>query len=296
MPWLGEIPAHWRVQPGFSTFRQKQQKNVGLVESTVLSLSYGRIIVKPVEKLHGLVPASFETYQIVNPGDIIVRPTDLQNDWTSLRVGIARDRGIITSAYLCLQPIAALSPDYLFYLLHSYDLLKVFYGMGSGLRQNLDFSDLKRMPVVVPPPSEQAAIVRFLEHIDRRVNRFVSAKRRLVALLNEQKQAIIHRAVTRGLDPDVQLKPSGVAWLGDVPEHWAVKKLKWLARFNPSKSELGEKVQPDSRVTFLPMEKVGTNGQVDYSALRNAKEVWQGFTYFQRGDVVMAKITPCFER
>ena len=78
VPWLGDVPAHWRVQPGFSTFRQKQQKNVGLVESTVLSLSYGRIIVKPVEKLHGLVPASFETYQIVNPGDIIVRPTDLQ--------------------------------------------------------------------------------------------------------------------------------------------------------------------------------------------------------------------------
>ena len=230
VPWLGAIPAHWRLQPGFSTFRQKQRKNIGLVETTVLSLSYGRIIVKPIEKLHGLVPASFETYQIVNPGDIIVRPTDLQNDWTSLRVGIARDRGIITSAYLCLQPVDALSPDYLFHLLHSYDLLKVFYGMGSGLRQNLDFSDLKRMPVAVPPPSEQATIVRFLEHIDRRVNRFVRAKRRLVALLNEQKQAIIHRAVTRGLDPDVRLKPSGVAWLGDVPEGWRIWQIGHFAK------------------------------------------------------------------
>ncbi len=81
--WLGKLPAHWHVQPGTAAFRQKQQKNTGMVETTVLSLSYGNVVVKPPEKLHGLVPASFETYQIIKPGDIIIRPTDLQNDWTS---------------------------------------------------------------------------------------------------------------------------------------------------------------------------------------------------------------------
>lgn len=223
--WLGKIPAHWQVQPGFSVFRPKQQKNTGMVETVVLSLSYGRIIVKPEEKLHGLVPTSFETYQIIEPGDIVIRPTDLQNDKTSLRVGLVRDRGIITSAYLCLRVAGPIIPEYGYLLLHTYDLKKIFYGMGSGLRQNLDFTDLKRMPVIVPPHEEQERIVAFLDNLDRHVNRFIRDKRRLIALLNEQKQAIIRRVVTRGLDPTILLKPSGVEWLGEVPAHWKIVKL-----------------------------------------------------------------------
>lgn len=229
VPWLGEIPAHWEIGPGFSAFREKKVKNTGMVENTVLSLSYGKIVVKPPEKLHGLVPASFETYQIVEPTDIIIRPTDLQNDWTSLRVGLARNRGIITSAYMCLRTIAPTIPDYGYLLLHAYDLMKVFYGMGSGLRQNLDFSDLKRMPVLLPPPDEQRAIARFLEAIDRLTRRYISAQRRLIALLTEQKQALIQQAVTRGLNPDAPLKDWGIEWLGKIPAHWEVKRLKRTA-------------------------------------------------------------------
>ena len=100
--WLGQIPKHWQMRPAFSVFCPINERNIGFKEKTILSLSYGRIIVKPLSKLYGLVPESFETYQIVNPNDIIIRPTDLQNDHTSLRVGIVRTRGIITSAYLVL--------------------------------------------------------------------------------------------------------------------------------------------------------------------------------------------------
>ena len=229
VPWLGEAPAHWRLSPGFAVYREKQHKNSGMAETSVLSLSYGSVVVKSADKLHGLVPESFETYQIVDPGEIIIRPTDLQNDHVSLRVGAVNDRGIITSAYLCLRTIGEMTADYGYLLLHAYDLKKVFYGMGSGLRQNLDFTDLKRMPALVPTRDEQYAIARFLDHADRRIDRLVRAKRRLIALLNEQKQAIIHRAVTRRLDPNVRLKPSGVEWLGDVPEDWEVRRLKFLA-------------------------------------------------------------------
>jgi type I restriction enzyme, S subunit len=218
--WLGGVPHHWRPEPGFAAFREKQVSNVGMQEKTVLSLSYGRIVVKPPEKLHGLVPKSFETYQVVEPGDIIIRSTDLQNDWNSLRVGLVRDRGIITSAYLCLRITSVLSAEYCYHLLHAFDLMKVFYGMGSGLRQNLAFSDFKRLPLFVPPLDEQAGIVRFLEHANRKIDGFIRAKKKLIGLLNEQKQAIIHRAVTRGLNPDARLKPSGIAPLGDIPKHW----------------------------------------------------------------------------
>ena len=139
LPWLSHIPAHWQELPGFSAYRERQVKNTGMIESTVLSLSYGKLVVKPPERLHGLVPMSFETYQIVDPGNIIIRPTDLQNDWTSLRVGLAKEKGIITSAYLCLNTVGPLVPEYGYLLLHTYDLRKVFYGL-VRITQNLSFS------------------------------------------------------------------------------------------------------------------------------------------------------------
>jgi type I restriction enzyme S subunit len=185
-------------------------------------------VVKSAKKLHGLVPASFETYQIVEPGDIIVRPTDLQNDWVSLRFGLSRNRGIITSAYLCFLTKPGLTREYGHLLLHTYDLMKVFYGLGSGLRQNLDWNDFKYLPCPVPPLPEQQAIVRFLDYMDRRIRHYIRVKKQLTTLLNEQKQAIIQKAVTGGLDPNVRFKPSDVEWLGDVPEHWEILPLKYL--------------------------------------------------------------------
>ncbi|MBI3376335.1 MAG: restriction endonuclease subunit S [Betaproteobacteria bacterium] len=182
--------------------------------------------MKPPEKLRGLVPESFETYQIVDPGNIIVRTTDLQNDHTSLRIGHSQNRGIITSAHMCLETTDRVLNEFGYQFLNAYDLLKIIYGFGSGLRQNLDFSHIKRMPVLVPSHPEQAAIARFLDHADRRIRRYIRAKQTLNQLLEEQKQAIIHRAVTRGLDPNVRLKPSGVEWLGEVPEHWEVLPLR----------------------------------------------------------------------
>jgi len=230
VPWLGKIPAHWDVKPGFAFLSERKEKNTGMKESTVLSLSYGQIVVKPPEKLHGLVPESFETYQIAVPGNIIIRGTDLQNDKTSLRVGKVRNRGIITSAYLCLQANEKINPDYAHLLLHGYDLMKSYYGMGSGLRQNLDFSDFKRLPVLVHSSTEQSKIHQYVESIHAQINKFIRNKRRLIELLKEQKQNVINQAVTRGLDPNVKLKPSGVEWIGDIPGHWEMRKITHLYR------------------------------------------------------------------
>ncbi len=228
LQWLGQVPAHWELRPAFGAFVPIGERNVGMREKTVLSLSYGRIVVKPAHKLHGLVPESFETYQIVNPGDIVIRTTDLQNDHTSLRVAIVRNRGIITSAYLALHVKVGVEPEFGYQFLNVWDMTKAIYGYGSGLRQGLDFSHFKRMPVALPPPAEQAAIVRFLSWATGRLERTIRAKRNVIALLIEQKQAIIHRAVTRGIDPKVPLKDSGIAWLGDIPQHWEVRRAKQL--------------------------------------------------------------------
>jgi type I restriction enzyme S subunit len=195
LSWLGEVPAHWQSRPGFSQLADKKVKNTGMVENQVLSLSYGRIVIKPPEKLRGLVPESFETYQIVDPGDIIIRSTDLQNDWTSLRVGIVRERGIITSAYLCLRAMGELNHEYAFQLLHAFDLMKVFYGLGSGLRQNLSFVDFKRLPLFVPPLEEQTAIVQYLNHMDRRIRHYIHAMQKMVVLLAELREVATHNAL-----------------------------------------------------------------------------------------------------
>ena len=236
VPWLGEVPAHWEILPGQACFREKKQANLAFQEKAVLSLSYGQIVVKPPEKLHGLVPSSFETYQIVDPLNIVIRPTDLQNDQNSLRFGLSRHRGIITSAYLCFLTSKRIIPEYGYLLLHSYDLMKIFYGLGSGLRQNLGWTDFKHLPCTTPPLPEQTAIVRFLDHADRRIRRYIRAKQKLIALLEEQKQALIHQAVTGRIDvrtgqPYPAYKPSGVEWLGDVPAHWRLEGSKMSHKF-----------------------------------------------------------------
>jgi len=222
LPWVGQIPSHWEIRPTSGAFAPINSKNVGMKEKVVLSLSYGRVVIKPPEKLHGLVPESFETYQILVPGDIVLRTVDLQNDHTSLRVGFAKNQGIITSAYLALRVKSGLSPEFGFHFLQAWDASKAIYGYGSGLRQNLDFSHFKRMPIPVPPAEEQAAIVRFVGHLNRCVDQAIRSKRKLIALLNEQKQAIIHNAVTRGLDPNAPLKDSAIPWLGQIPSHWEI--------------------------------------------------------------------------
>ncbi len=197
--WTSKVPSSWSEMPGLAVLEENRRTNKGLVEDQVLSLSYGKVIVKPVEKQRGLVPESYEGYQILDPGDIVVRPTDLQNDQTSIRVGHVRDRGIITSAYIGLRPRGEWRDAYAYLYLSVIDSSKRIYGMGSGLRQQLGWDDLKRMPCLVPPVEEQAAIVKYLAHANARIDNAIAAKRRLIALLEEQMASSIDEAIMRSM-------------------------------------------------------------------------------------------------
>ena len=160
--WIGEIPEEWEISPLFSIFKERKQKNYNLKETNILSLSYGKIIRRNTETNMGLLPESFETYNIVDKSNIILRLTDLQNDKTSLRTGLVIERGIITSAYIALESINT-ENVFFHYLLHCYDELKVFYVMGNGVRQNLKFAELSRLPLLVPPLAEQQRIADYLD-------------------------------------------------------------------------------------------------------------------------------------
>lgn len=224
--WLGEVPKHWKVAPGFSVVSERKEKNTGMARSKVLSLSYGKVIVKPEEKLTGLVPESFETYQFVDPGNIVIRPTDMQNDHTSLRTGLAKDQGIITSAYLNLEVSSKHCERFTHYFLHSIDTNKVIYGLGSGLRQNLDYRDFKRFPFLDIPKAEQIAIANFLDEKVSKIDEAIAQKEQLIQLLNERKQIIIQNAVTKGLNPNAPMRDSGIEWIGEIPEHWKIVQFR----------------------------------------------------------------------
>jgi type I restriction enzyme S subunit len=204
--WSTTVPAHWQVMPGMAVLTENKARNTGLTESQVLSLSYGRVIIKPVEKQRGLVPDSYEGYQILEPGDIVIRPTDLQNDQRSIRVGRVRDRGIITSAYIGLRSKEPWTTDYAYLYLTAVDSTKRIYGMGSGLRQQLGWPDLKRMPCLVPPADEQAAIVKYLAHANARIDKAIAAKRRLIDLLAEEKVALLARVIGDAAADRMRLK------------------------------------------------------------------------------------------
>jgi type I restriction enzyme S subunit len=242
--------------------KERQRKNIGNKESNVLSLSYGKIIRRDVESNFGLLPESFETYQIVKPGNIVLRLTDLQNDKRSLRTGRVEEQGIITSAYTCLDVGEKMDGKFAHYLLHGYDLLKVFYQLGAGVRQTMKFDDLKRLLVLVPPLPEQQTIAAYLDRQTAKIDALIAKKQRLLELLAEQRAALISQAVTKGLNPDVKMKDSGVAWLGQVPSHWEVKRLKHVvSKIGSGKTPRGgNEVYSKEGVIFIRSQNVHFDG------------------------------------
>lgn len=201
--WLGRIPAHWEEKFLQQVCSVKKEKNTGNRENNVLSLSYGYVIRKR-DVYSGLVASDFSTYQIVRKGDIILRFTDLQNDHNSLRTGLVQETGIITSAYVCITP--TINNSYLHYLLHAYDVRKVFYGMGTGVRQSIGYKDIRHMLVPVPPIDEQEQIAHFLDWKISGIDRMISIRQKQITGFAELKKALITQTVTRGNWERVRLK------------------------------------------------------------------------------------------
>lgn len=196
IPYVRFIPTHWDMHPLYCYFAERKNKNLLGKENNLLSLSYGRVIRKDINSNGGLLPESFNTYNIVEEGDIIIRPTDLQNDKRSLRTGIVNEHGIITSAYIALMAKAHIVPAYYHYLLHAFDVMKVFYNMGNGVRQGLNFSEFSRLMVFEPLYEEQKAIAAYLDKKCSEINTVISDKQSQLATLDEYKKSLIFEYVT----------------------------------------------------------------------------------------------------
>lgn len=196
IPWADTIPAHWNVHPVYNYFSERVHKNIFGNEQNLLSLSYGKIIRKDINAFGGLLPASYNTYNIVEIGDIVIRPTDLQNDKRSLRTGLVTEHGIITSAYIALKPNDNIYSPYYHYLLHSYDVKKVFYNMGNGVRQGLNYCEFSRLKLIEPPLTEQKAIADFLDTKCAAIDQAITDKTTQIETLKAYKASLIYEYVT----------------------------------------------------------------------------------------------------
>lgn len=196
--WIKEIPYHWHVKPFKIVFSENKVKNDLKEDYPVLSLSYGNVVFKNHESNMGLVPLSYDSYQIIEPETLVFRFTDLQNDHKSLRVGLARKKGIITSAYLAVikNSKIRLSMEYAYLLLHSYDIDKVFYQFGGGVRQSIGFQDVKQLPILIPPPEEQIEILKQYNLQTLKINSLISKAEKEISSIKEYREALITDLVT----------------------------------------------------------------------------------------------------
>ena len=229
--WLGDVPEHWEVRRGKMLVQPVDvRSNTGSEELLTVSAERG-VIPRKSANVSMFKAESYVGYKLCWPGDLVINSL-----WAWAHgLGVSQYHGIVSSAYGVYRPLPKFKchSPFIHYLVRSIPFQWELQVRSKGIwisRLQLTDETFLGASFPLPPPSEQTAIVRYLDHADRRIQRYISGKQKLIKLLEEQKQAIIHRAVTRGLDPDVCLKPSGVEWLGDVPEHWEVVGLKFLSR------------------------------------------------------------------
>jgi type I restriction enzyme S subunit len=258
LPWLGDIPEHWEIKRGKELFSCIDVRSESGGEE-LLTVSSDRGVVPRSSVIVTMFKAeSYVGYKLCWPGDLVINSL-----WAwGGGLGVSRYHGIVSSAY----GIYRLRAKYSEYTHYIHDLVRSaafnweLQVRSKGIwRSRLQLTDEAFLgaPFPLPTETDQLGIVAFLNHVDRRIRRASRAKQKLIRLLEEQKQAIIHQAVTRGLNPDVRLKPSGVAWLGNVPEHWEVVRSKRV--FVP-RTELA---QPDD-IQLSATQAFGVISQAEY--------------------------------
>lgn len=224
--WIGEIPSHWGIKRLGSFFTENRTLNSNMEYTKAYKFNYGALVRKDEDVNPLEFQETYCKYTVLQDKDIVINGLNLNYDFVSQRVAQAYCKGIITSAYLVISPRKSVYNSYYCYLFKAIDSMKLFHGMGSGIRLTLSYKDLKNQQLLVPPQNEQRAIVSYLEKKVGKIDEFIAQKNEMIARLKELKQATIAKAVTQGINPNVKLKPSGISWIGDVPEHWTKLRAK----------------------------------------------------------------------
>ena len=284
----------WKKVKLFTIFDENKQKNTDFSIDHALQFYFGSIIPKKKYELTEDLIETYMKYTIVRPGDIMINGLNLNYDFVTQRIGFVSEPGIITSAYISLRLRSALNASYYCYLFKALDAQKLFHGMGTGIRLTLSYNELKYLEIPAPPREEQDQIVRFLDWKVSEINKLINIKKQIIIQYGYLRKAIIDNGILYGFK-QTERKDSGVYWLGEIPEHWDAVPLKRICDYNASVSKEAARMNASDMVTFLPMENVSVNGEVNCSIKKPLCEVASGYSSFAKGDVVIAKITPCFE-
>lgn len=271
IPWLEEVPSHWECKRINTIFSENKEINSKLDNIDAFQFKFGELVAKKKYEINEELAKTYSKYTLIQPQDIMINGLNLNYDFLTQRVALVKENGIITSAYISLRPRANTNSKYYTFLLKSLDSRKIFNGMGSGIRLTLDFSELKKLNVPIPPRDEQDQIVKYLDWQTSKINTLIKAKKKQIELLKEQKQAVINKAVTKGLNDTVPMKDSGIEWLGEVPEHWGITKAGKVYDI-----ELGKMLQPNRQKETDTFESYvcALNVYWDRIDVHNLKQMW----------------------
>ena len=285
--WIGDIPNEWKVNSLFQIFTQVKNKNTGLKEKNLLSLSYGKIKRKSIDTIGGLLPENFDGYNIIEADDIVLRLTDLQNDHTSLRVGLSTERGIVTSAYLTIRNRSENNPKYLYYYLHSFDIAKGFYGMGAGVRQGLNWDGVKWLKFTIPTVTEQNKIVSFLDEKCAEIDTVIEKTKATIEEYKKLKQSVITRAVTKGIRPNRPMKDSGIEWIGEIPADWEIRRIKSLGTYRNGLTYSPDDLTDDSLGTLVLRSSNIKNGKLVFGDNVYVSSIIPNNLMVNKGDILI---------
>lgn len=224
------VVKRWKKQRLSTLFAENSCKNQGCLKTHALQFFFGTIIPKKSYDLTEDLIRIYEKYIIVSPGDLVLNGLNLNYDFVSQRIGLVKENGIITSAYVILRPGKSVNYAYYCYLFKAMDAKKLFHGMGSGIRLTLSYKDLKNYFLPVPPRDEQDQIVRFLDWKVSSINKLINIKKKEIKAIDALKRSMVSHAITRGLTTDAPMKDSGVKWLGDIPQRWYTVPLYAIAQ------------------------------------------------------------------
>lgn len=217
--WIGIIPSSWTIFPANGVFSEVKEKNMDLKLTNAFSFKYGEIVdKKQVGDVDNNLKETLSSYTIVRKNTIMINGLNLNYDFVSQRVAIVNESGVITSAYLAIQPDEnKINPRFVLYLLKSYDYQQVFHGLGSGIRKTLKYQDFKKIMIVAPTLSEQQAIADYLDETCSKIDEIIAEAKASIDEYKELKQSVIFEAVTKGLDKNINVYKTGNSWIPLLP-------------------------------------------------------------------------------
>ncbi len=295
--WVGKIPSEWGLirlkyltsfRNGYA-FDSDEYAEDGLPIMRIGDVS-GSIDLEAMKK----VPKDYEKLQYefgINYGDVLLALTGATIGKTA--VFNLHEKVLLNQRVAIIRPRKKLDNGYLKYIVAFSGFKRyIDFECEGGAQDNIGKGEVGDFLTPLPDLTEQKVIADYLDRKTAQIDDLISKKKRMIGLLKEERTAVINQAVTKGLDPKAEMKDSGIEWLGKVPKHWEIKRLKYVANINPQRPD---GIPDETKVVFIAMESMNADGTYDNSIVRLYLEVKSGFTYFAEGDVIFAKITPCFE-